>query len=68
METFGDEQLPWLKKFFRFKNGTPSHDTFNNVFNLLDPRGKQTVPKMKFRAAVSEEFRTKVIEQIIAHS
>ena len=35
--TFGDEQLPWLKKFFPFKNGTPSHDTFNRVFALLDP-------------------------------
>jgi hypothetical protein len=35
---------------------------------LLKVKGKQTVPKMKFRAAVSEEFRTKVIEQIIAHS
>jgi predicted transposase YbfD/YdcC len=36
IETFGEEQLPWLQKFFPFKNGTPSHDTFNNVFNLLD--------------------------------
>ena len=36
-ETFGKEQLRWLKKFFPFKNGTPSHDTFNRVFELLDP-------------------------------
>jgi predicted transposase YbfD/YdcC len=36
-ETFGNEQLRWLKKFFPFKNGTPSHDTFNRVFELLDP-------------------------------
>jgi len=37
IETFGKEQLRWLKKFFFFKNGTPSHDTFNRVFELLDP-------------------------------
>jgi len=37
IETFGKEQLRWLKKFFPFKNGTPSHDTFSRVFALLDP-------------------------------
>ena len=37
IETFGTEQLQWLKKFFPFKNGTPSHDTFNRIFELLDP-------------------------------
>jgi len=37
IETFGKEQLKWLKKFFPFKNGTPSHDTFNRVFEWLDP-------------------------------
>ena len=36
-ETFGKEQLRWLKKFFPYKNGSPSHDTFNRVFDLLDP-------------------------------
>jgi len=38
IETFGKEQLRWLKKFFPCKNGTPSHDTFNRVFELLDPK------------------------------
>jgi len=37
IETFGEEQLPWLKQFFLFKNGTPSHDTFTRVFEWLDP-------------------------------
>ena len=35
--TFAEQQLRWLRKFFPFKNGTPSHDTFNRVFDLLDP-------------------------------
>jgi predicted transposase YbfD/YdcC len=37
IETFGREQLRWLKKFFPYKNGSPSHDTFNRVFALLEP-------------------------------
>jgi predicted transposase YbfD/YdcC len=36
-EAFGNAQLKWLKEFFPFKYGVPSHDTFNRVFNLLEP-------------------------------
>jgi hypothetical protein len=36
--TFGNAQLDWLKKFFPFKHGIPSHDTFRRVFELLDPK------------------------------
>jgi len=35
---------------------------------LLKVKGKQTIPKMMFRAAVSPEFRTSVMEQIIQGS
>ena len=35
--TFGEEQITWLKKYFPFSNGIPSHDTFRRVFELLDP-------------------------------
>ena len=37
-ETFGNSQLKWLKKFFPFKNGIPSHDTFRRIFELLNPK------------------------------
>jgi predicted transposase YbfD/YdcC len=37
-ETFGNTQIKWLKKFFPFKNGIPSHDTYRRVFQLLDPK------------------------------
>jgi predicted transposase YbfD/YdcC len=37
-EAFGNAQFKWLKKFFPFKNGIPSHDTFRRVFNLLEPK------------------------------
>lgn len=28
----------WLKRFLRLENGIPSHDTFNRVFRILDPK------------------------------
>ena len=37
-EIFGTEQLKWLRKFFPFKSGVPSHDTFCRVFQLLSPK------------------------------
>ena len=35
--SFGETQIKWLKKFFSIKSGTPSHDTFRRVFQLLRP-------------------------------
>lgn len=29
---------PWLRRFLRLENGIPSHDTFNRVFRILDPK------------------------------
>jgi len=37
MESFGNERRAWLLQFIELPNGTPSHDTFNRVFQLLDP-------------------------------
>ena len=38
MEEFAEIRLPWLKTFLRLRNGAPSHDTFNRVFQALDGR------------------------------
>ena len=35
---FGESQLEWLRKYYPFKNGIPSHDTINRVFSSLDPK------------------------------
>jgi len=35
---FGRENFDFLKPFLELKNGIPSHDTINRVFQLLDPR------------------------------
>lgn len=38
MEEFAEVRLSWLKTFLRLRNGAPSHDTFNRVFQALDGR------------------------------
>jgi predicted transposase YbfD/YdcC len=37
MSVFGRTRTPWLKRFLKFGNGSPSHDTFRRVFSLIDP-------------------------------
>jgi predicted transposase YbfD/YdcC len=36
--TFGKSHRTWLKRFLPLTNGIPSHDTFERVFDLLDPQ------------------------------
>jgi len=38
MEDFGRAKHDWFKGFLRLRNGIPSHDTFNRVFQALDPK------------------------------
>ena len=37
MEEFGEIRLAWLKTFLRLRHGAPKHDTYNRVFQALDP-------------------------------
>jgi len=34
---FGERKKQWFEGFLELPNGTPSHDTFDRVFRLLDP-------------------------------
>jgi predicted transposase YbfD/YdcC len=38
IELFGKENIGFLKQFLEFKNGIPSHDTINRLFQALNPR------------------------------
>lgn len=38
IEDFGKDQQDWPKTFLVLPNGTPGHDTFNRVFQRLDPK------------------------------
>jgi predicted transposase YbfD/YdcC len=39
--TFGERRHAWLKRFLALPHGIPSHDTFERVFDRLDPRAFQ---------------------------
>jgi predicted transposase YbfD/YdcC len=39
--TFGRRRRDWLKTFLALPNGIPSHDTFERVFDHLDPQAFQ---------------------------
>jgi predicted transposase YbfD/YdcC len=41
VETFGKQRLDWLRGFLELPNGIPSHDTFERVFDRIDPRAFQ---------------------------
>ena len=38
IEDFGMARYEWLKNFLDLPNGIPSHDTFNRVFSLINPK------------------------------
>jgi len=38
MEDFGKSKESWLRTILKLPSGIPSHDTFNRVFSLLDPK------------------------------
>jgi predicted transposase YbfD/YdcC len=41
IEEFGKAKESWLRTFLKLSGGIPSHDTFNRVFSLLDPKQLQ---------------------------
>jgi predicted transposase YbfD/YdcC len=41
IETFGRKRRDWLKRFLALANGIPSHDTFERVFDRLNPQAFQ---------------------------
>ena len=38
IENYGKSKQEWLRKYLKLPNGIPSHDTFNRLFTLLDPK------------------------------
>ena len=37
MEEYGNSKIKWFRRFLDLKHGIPSHDTFNDVLNRLNP-------------------------------
>ena len=38
IEDYGNAKIDWFEKFLHLPNGIPSHDTFNRVISMLDPK------------------------------
>ena len=60
VEAFGKAKKAWFESFLELPNGIPSHDTFNRVFNRLDPQQFQNC-FMKWISAASELIQGQVI-------
>ena len=41
IETFGRKRRDWLQRLLKLPNGMPSHDTFERVFDRLQPQAFQ---------------------------
>ena len=56
IERFGKAKLSWFRRFLTLKHGIPSHDTFGDVFGVLNPDqfAEAFISWMKMIAAVSE--------------
>ena len=37
IQNFGEIKLCWLRRYFPYKNGIPSHDVLGRFFSVLDP-------------------------------
>ena len=61
MELFGKEHEEWLKTFLSLEHGIPSHDTFGDVFAIIDPE----IFRTGFMTWV-EEIRKKISGEIVA--
>ena len=61
VETFGKSKVSWLKQFLKLEHGIPSHDTFGDVFRMIDADAFQR----SFRRWIDQVF-TVTKGQIIA--
>lgn len=52
IEVFGKEKMGWLKNYYDYKQGIPSHDTLSRVLGLLDKKAFEEV----FSAWVCKHF------------
>lgn len=60
VEVFGTAKQEWFEGFLELPHGIPSHDTFNRVFNRLDPGQFQSC-FMSWISAASEIISGQVI-------
>src|SRR5205823_13373520 len=65
IETFGQEKLSWLRKYFPFANGVPSHDCIRMVLISLSPKALQG-GFARWMQAVVEVAKGEVVARLTA--
>jgi len=60
MAEFGHQRIAWLKTKIQLPNGIPSHDTFNRVFQIIDPEQLSKVLKEDGKALM-EHIEDKLV-------
>jgi predicted transposase YbfD/YdcC len=60
VEAFGKQRLDWLRRFIELANGVPAHDTFERVFDRIDPSAFHQCFQ-KWVAALAEKLDIKHI-------
>jgi predicted transposase YbfD/YdcC len=58
VETFGRKRKDWLQRFLELPHGIPAHDTFERVFDRIEPRAFQVCFR-QWVQAVSQALRIK---------
>jgi predicted transposase YbfD/YdcC len=61
LEFFAQDKEEWFRSFLELPNGIPSHDTFERVFERLEPRALQGA-----LVGIAEELRETFTEEIVA--
>ena len=60
MAVFGEEKIEWLRKYYPYKYGAPSHDTLGRVLSLIEQRAFEKW----FMTWVAQTFDLKVDDLI----
>ncbi len=60
IENFGKKRKRWLSKFLELPYGIPSHDTFDRIFERMDPKEFQDSFK-KWIASVAKQTKGQVV-------
>lgn len=58
IEEFARSELEWLRQYFPYKNGYPSHDTFRRVISMVKPADLMEL----LRSLLGEEFTEEELE------
>ena len=64
LELLGNEKLGFLKQFFEFAEGIPSHQTISRVFSILKPESFEDFLKLGRRRWSGQMLESKLLSTV----